>query len=280
MCRSIPNTHRSDWPSCSVMPRLLLLIKPHLAWRWADQPALLICIDDESQFAPFGQDNPSPDATAENLAYVIYTSGSTGTPRGNEHAPSHLQPLALDAAATSSTWIDHVLQKTPFQLRRLGLGVLRPLMTGARLVVARPGGHRDSHYLARIIEREQITTLHFVPSMLRLFLKEPALDGCEHARVVCSGEALPFDIRELFFLPAPDVEIHDLYGPTEAAVDVSFWACRRGEGEWGVPIGGPISNIQLYVLDRGKQPVPIGVTGELYIGGTRLAEGCLEPFPN
>ena len=142
-------------------------------------------------------------------------------------------------------------------------------------MVARPGGHRDSHYLARIIEQEDIDDPPFRSfDAQTLPLRSQAASWLRGPRqVVCSGEALPFDIQELFFSRLPDVALHNLYGPTEAAVDVSFWACRRGEGEWGVPIGRPISNIRLYVLDREKRPVPIGVTGELYIAGVGLARG-------
>ena len=149
-----------------------------------------------------------------------------------------------------------------------------PLLTGARLVIARPEGHRDSAYLVRLIRESEITTLHFVPSMLRVFLEEQGVEACGSLRrVICSGEALPHELQERFFARLPGVELHNLYGPTEAAVDVTYWACRRGDERLTVPIGRPVANTQMYVLDRRMQPVPIGVAGELYIGGVQVGRG-------
>ncbi|NJR72594.1 MAG: AMP-binding protein, partial [Scytonema sp. CRU_2_7] len=131
-----------------------------------------------------------------------------------------------------------------------------PLLTGARLVIARPGGHQDSAYLVKLIQKEQITTVHFVPSMLQVFLEEPGLETCHCLRqVMCSGEALPFKLQERFFARL-DADLYNLYGPTEAAVDVTFWACERQSRKHIVPIGRPIANTQIYLLDSYLQPVP------------------------
>ena len=152
-----------------------------------------------------------------------------------------------------------------------------PLLTGARLIVARPGGHQDPAYLASVIASEKITTLHFVPSMLQAFLMEPDLEEkCASLKhVVLSGEALSLELQERFFarFPDPTVQLHNLYGPTEAAIDVTFWECQRGSKQWSVPIGRPIANTQISILNPAMQPTPIGVPGELYIGGVGLARG-------
>ena len=142
--------------------------------------------------------------------------------------------------------------------------------------MARPGGHRDSAYLLDMVEKEQITTLHFVPSMLQVFLEEKNLAArCGSLkRVICSGEALPYDLQERFFAQL-DVELYNLYGPTEAAVEVTSWKCEPHSRRRAVPIGRPIANTQMHILDEHLQPVPVGVTGDLYIGGVQVARGYL-----
>jgi acyl-CoA synthetase (AMP-forming)/AMP-acid ligase II len=169
---------------------------------------------------------------------------------------------------------DAVLQKTPCSFDVSVWEFFWPLLAGARLVLARPGGHQDPAYLAGLMEAEGITVCHFVPSLLELFLREPGLEQrCATLRdVICSGEALSVALQERFCARLP-ARLHNLYGPTEAAVDVTAWACRPGEPCSGVPIGRPIANVQLHVLDGHLQPVPVGVPGELYIGGVALARG-------
>jgi non-ribosomal peptide synthase protein (TIGR01720 family) len=170
---------------------------------------------------------------------------------------------------------DRVLQKTPFSFDVSVWEFFYPLLAGAELVVARPEGHRDNLYLRDVIEQRQITTVHFVPSMLQAFLETPELERCRSLRrVLCSGEALPLELNNRFF-SLLSCELHNLYGPTEASVEVSYWACRPADEASSVPIGRPIANTQLYVLDANLQPVPIGVAGELHIGGLGLARGYL-----
>ncbi|HEV2149507.1 MAG TPA: amino acid adenylation domain-containing protein, partial [Longimicrobiaceae bacterium] len=220
---------------------------------------------------------PALSHSPDNLAYVIYTSGSTGRPKGvmNSHRGIANRLLwmvgeyGLDASET-------VLQKTPLSFDVSVWELFVPLVCGARLVLARPGGHRDPAYLAELVERERVTTMHFVPPMLHAFLEEPRLEErcASLRRVACSGEALPRELQERFHARLPGVALHNLYGPTEAAVEVSYWHCRPREDR-AVPIGRPLANTRLYVVDRGFQPVPVGVAGELLIGGVQVARGYL-----
>ncbi|GHH24559.1 non-ribosomal peptide synthetase [Streptomyces rubradiris] len=217
--------------------------------------------------------DPGVAVDGEDLCYVIFTSGSTGRPKGvmNVHAALRNRLLWMqDAYGLDAT--DRVLQKTPFSFDVSVWEFFWPLMTGATLVVARPEGHRDSTYLADTIAAERITTVHFVPSMLQLFLTEPPARSATLRRVFCSGEELPRDLHDRF-LDLHRAELHNLYGPTEAAIDVTAWHCRPQEDTRPVPIGRPIANIRMYVLDRHGRPVPAGVPGELCIAGRGLARG-------
>jgi amino acid adenylation domain-containing protein len=212
-------------------------------------------------------------ATPDNLAYMIYTSGSTGTPKGamNTHRAigNRLCWMQDEYRLTDS---DRVLQKTPFSFDVSVWEFFWPLITGACLVMARPGGHQDSTYLVDTIRNEGITVLHFVPSMLRTFLDEPTIDSCTSVRkIFCSGESLTPELQDRC-LRSLNVELHNLYGPTEAAVDVTYWRCSSDSSRI-VPIGRPISNTRILILDRDLQPVPAGVPGELYIGGVNLGRG-------
>ncbi|HEY0079186.1 MAG TPA: amino acid adenylation domain-containing protein [Pyrinomonadaceae bacterium] len=254
----------------------LLLTQERLLERVPASGIKTICLDrDWAEIASESTESPAVELSDENNAYMIYTSGSTGKPKGamNTHRAICNRLFWMQEAYQLDD-SDRILQKTPFSFDVSVWEFFWPLMTGARLVMARPGGHQDSAYLARIIEQEGITTLHFVPSMLSVFLEERDLrSACASLRrVICSGEALPYELQERFF-ERLDSELHNLYGPTEAAVDVTFWECRRASERRIVPIGRPISNIQMYVLDEQMQPVPVGVAGELHIGGVGLARG-------
>src|SRR5205085_10359946 len=161
---------------------------------------------------------------------------------------------------------DCVLQKTPYSFDVSVWEFFWPLMAGARLVLAKPGGHKDPAYLVDLIQQQEITTLHFVPSMLGPFLEGKGVEGCTSIRqVFASGEALTMELQRRFFDRLPTAELHNLYGPTEAAVDVTYWRCERTSTRSIVPLGRPVANTQIYILDPNLQPVPVGVAGELHI---------------
>jgi amino acid adenylation domain-containing protein len=218
-------------------------------------------------------DNPGYPIAERDLAYMIYTSGSTGEPKGVliEHKAIHNRIIWMQDRYRL-TADDRVLQKTPYTFDVSVWEFLWPLSVGATLVVAEPGGHVVPSYLLRLIHQEAISCVHFVPSVLRLFLRCPGIEKIRLRMVFCSGEALGIDIRD-DLLSRMTCELHNLYGPTEAAVDVSHFACADDRNGRRIPIGRPIANTQLYVLDEHLQPVPVGVPGELYIGGVGLARG-------
>lgn len=237
----------------------------------------IVCLDsDWETITQECENNPVSGVNADNLIYVIYTSGSTGKPKGAMNIHRALcNRLLWMQDAYRLTADDHILQKTPFSFDVSGWEFFWPLITGARLVIAKPGGHKDSAYLIKLITDQKITTMHFVPPMLQVFLQEPDVEQCTSLRqVICSGEALPYELQQCFF-ERLGAELHNLYGPTEAAIDVTFWHCKRENQRKIVPIGRPIANTQIYILDRYLQPVPIGASGELYIGGVGLARGYL-----
>jgi amino acid adenylation domain-containing protein/non-ribosomal peptide synthase protein (TIGR01720 family) len=217
-----------------------------------------------------------PDADPDGLAYVIYTSGSTGRPKGamNAHRGIVNRLLWMQEAYGLQPH-EAVLQKTPFSFDVSVWEFFWPLVAGARLVLVRPGGHQDPRYLAELVNGAGVTTLHFVPPMLRAFLDEPAAAACGGLRrIVCSGEALPAELRDRCLALLPGAELHNLYGPTEAAVDVTCWPCRTDDGA-SVPIGLPVANTRAYVAGPGAEPAPAEVPGELLLGGVQVGRGYL-----
>ncbi|MFF8827904.1 amino acid adenylation domain-containing protein [Streptomyces sp. NPDC015131] len=226
----------------------------------------------------------APVAGPDHPAYLIYTSGSTGRPKGV--AVTHraiVNRLAWMQGEYGLRPDDRVLQKTPSSFDVSVWEFFWPLTEGATVVLARPDGHRDPAYLAGLIRERAITTLHFVPSMLAAFTQ--VMEGTPGApdwaaslrRVFCSGEALTgAEARRWWELTSRSargpVPLHNLYGPTEAAVDVTYHPYDGGTG-LAVPIGRPVWNTRLHVLDPFLRPVPDGVPGELYLAGVQLARG-------
>ncbi|MBM4201560.1 MAG: amino acid adenylation domain-containing protein, partial [Gammaproteobacteria bacterium] len=238
-----------------------------------DSGPLRLDLDDPT-LTDESEEPPEVEVHPEQLAYVIYTSGSTGRPKGagNTHAALanrlHWMQEAYRLGAD-----DTVLQKTPFSFDVSVWEFFWPLMVGARLAIAEPGDHRDPARLSTLIRAYGVTTLHFVPSMLQEFVGS---DDCNAypslRRVVCSGEALSAELRDRTLQRLPGIDLHNLYGPTEAAIDVTHWTCRADDGG-RVPIGFPIANTAIHLLDGDLNPLPPGVIGELFIAGAGLARG-------
>ncbi|MFD5095498.1 non-ribosomal peptide synthase/polyketide synthase [Amycolatopsis thailandensis] len=227
-----------------------------------------VVLDELPDLDGYSGENLGRTGDPSSPAYVIYTSGSTGRPKGVvvPHAGIVNRLLWMqDEYGLRAD--DRVLQKTPSSFDVSVWEFFWPLITGATLVVAKPEGHKDPAYLAELIRTAGITTVHFVPSMLALFLETAECTGLR--RVICSGEALPSELAARV-----DVPLYNLYGPTEASVDVTAWQAGA-EPTPSVPIGRPVWNTRTYVLDAGLNPVPPGVPGELYLAGTQLARGYL-----
>lgn len=249
------------------------------------QPQVVLAADDphglygDRLFAPHDWPDAVPDILPlpqrDDAAYVIFTSGSTGEPKGVvvTHRAIVNRLLWMQAHYGVGTQ-DRILQKTPATFDVSVWEFFLPLISGAMLVVAPPDAHRDPRAIAALIRDEAITTLHFVPSMLAAFLDAPESAGLAVARVFCSGEELPADLRDRFHARIR-AELHNLYGPTEAAVDVSFWNAAADDDSRPVPIGHAVWNTRLLILDEWQRPVPPGVAGQLYLGGVQLARGYL-----
>jgi amino acid adenylation domain-containing protein/natural product biosynthesis luciferase-like monooxygenase protein/non-ribosomal peptide synthase protein (TIGR01720 family) len=254
----------------------VLLTHAGLRERLPDGLPRVLCLDTDWQ--DIGRHSPTPPgstASSRNLAYVIYTSGSTGAPKAamNEHRAvcNRLQWMQATYGLSES---DRVLQKTPFSFDVSVWEFLWPLLHGSSLVIARPDGHKDPVYLADLIRERNVTIAHFVPSMLQAFVDHADIQSCRSVRCLfASGEALPGSLAARVIAAAP-AQLHNLYGPTEAAVDVSYHPVTAAVNGT-VAIGRPVWNTQLYVLDATMAPVPVGVSGELYIGGEQVGRGYL-----
>ncbi|WP_073527065.1 non-ribosomal peptide synthetase [Pseudomonas fluorescens] len=212
----------------------------------------------------------------DNLAYVIYTSGSTGQPKGvgNTHG-ALAERLQWMQATYQLNETDVLMQKAPISFDVSVWECFWPLITGCRLVLAGPGEHRDPHRIAQLVREHGVTTLHFVPPLLQLFIDEPLVAECTSLRRVFSGgEALPAELRNRVLARLPAVQLHNRYGPTETAINVTHWQCAASDGERS-PIGRPLGNVICRVLDEQLNPLPTGVPGELCIGGIGLARGYL-----
>ncbi|PTQ68386.1 non-ribosomal peptide synthetase [Pseudomonas sp. GV071] len=214
--------------------------------------------------------------SGDNLAYVIYTSGSTGQPKGVGVTHAALaERLSWMQATYQLDASDVLMQKAPVSFDVSVWECFWPLITGARLLMAAPGEHRDPQRLVQLVREHGVTTLHFVPPLLQLFVQEADVVHCNSLRRLFSGgEALPAALRDRVLAALPTVALHNRYGPTETAINVSHWHCQASDGERS-PIGRPLGNVLCHVLDAELQPVPVGVAGELCIGGAGLARGYL-----
>ena len=267
---------RLEFLLADAAPALLITREP-LAGRLEGQtPAALVLDREWSLIEAEPADPPDVSIEPEDLAYVVYTSGSTGAPKGvmvpHRALANHMawwrEKFPLGAR-------DRMLYKYSLSFDVAALEIFAPLMCGAGLVIARPGEHADVAYLARLIKEHGVTAIDVVPAQLGLLLDEPAFRECRAlARITCGGEVLSPELAKRT-LSETGAELHNLYGPTEATISATCWTCRMDDELHTVPIGRPIANTQAYILDRHQKIVPIGVPGELYLGGAGLAAGYL-----
>lgn len=259
----------AQMPAILTQQRLLDILSEHRGE--------IICLDTNwDLIAQESEANPVSNVTIDRLAYVIYTSGSTGKPKGamlpHRAICNHMLWMQAEFPLTAT---DKVLQKTPFSFDASVWEFYAPLLVGAQLLMAQPEGHQDSNYLIQLIIKQKVTILQVVPTLLRMLLEHRDIRNCTSLkRVFCGGEALPIELQENFF-DYSKADLINLYGPTETCIDATFWTGQRGTSTRVVPIGRPIANTQVYILDKHLRPVPIGVTGELHIGGAGLARGYL-----
>lgn len=254
----------------------VLLTQRRLLGKLPKHSACVVCIDVGAEI--FAQESTEPlvsGVTNENLAFVFYTSGSTGAPkgvmlphRGRYTRQSSTQPVY------QLTPDDQHLLKAPIGFSLLLREVLWPLLAGARLIIAQPGERQDSAYLVKLIADHKIAIIHLVPSQLHMLLEEEGLKTCACLKyIVCTGEPVSAELQERFFARLP-AELSGYYGCTEAP-SATVWHYQREDTRRLVTIGRPNTNKQIYLLNSELQPVPVGVPGEVYIGGKGLARGYL-----
>jgi amino acid adenylation domain-containing protein len=256
----------------------LLLTRREFLPDISDSALRIIQLDVEGEaISAQSSENPESEVSAENLAFVIYTSGSTGQSKGvTLNHQGLVNRLTWGQAAYQMTADDRVLQFFSYCFDFAVWEVFTALVVGAGLVLARPKGQQDASYLVRLMAEQKVSILGCVPSMFDVMLDEPEIRQCSSLRkVMCGGEVLPVEFQERFLERLPHAELQNTYGPTEASIDVTCWVCRTEDEQQIVPLGHPVANTQLYLLDAYLRPVPIGIPGELYIGGVSLARGYL-----
>jgi amino acid adenylation domain-containing protein/FkbM family methyltransferase len=222
-------------------------------------------------------ENPASEVTAEQLAYVIYTSGSTGNPKGAMlHHKGVVNCLLWMQETYGLDETDRFLLKTSLNFDPSVWEFFWPLSVGASVVIAQPAGQQDTAYLVRTIIEHEITSVYFVPSQLGAILNEPQLQASRSLkRVICGGESLSQETLRRFYARLASVELHHSYGPTETSIAATEWTSAP-DAAWPVaPIGKPLANTQIYVLDAAMRPTPLGIPGELYIGGVAVGRGYL-----
>ncbi|QHG23266.1 non-ribosomal peptide synthetase [Pseudomonas sp. DTU12.1] len=254
----------------------LLLTQTHLLQQLPVAEGVSVIAMDSLKLDSWPTQAPGLHLDPDNLAYVIYTSGSTGQPKGvgNTHG-ALAERLQWMQATYQLDESDVLMQKAPISFDVSVWECFWPLITGCRLVLAGPGEHRDPHRIAQLVQEHGVTTLHFVPPLLQLFVDEPLAAECTSLRRVFSGgEALPAELRNRVLAQWPAVQLHNRYGPTETAINVTHWHCQDADGERS-PIGRPLGNVICRVLDAQFNLLPAGVPGELCIGGIGLARGYL-----
>ena len=258
----------------------IILTQASLRDNLPETRATIILIDDllaEGQAEGVSSPTAITRPTANDTAYVLYTSGSTGRPKGvivPHHCLVNHEYWFQDLARVGSG--DAVLHWTSLTFDPALCEVFSPLLFGATLVIAPPGGHRDVPRAAELIAREKVTVLQTVPSILRILLDAPSIAQCTSLRLLTvGGEAMTPDLITKVHEKVPEADFYNLYGPTEATIDATWWKVPTDNVPHAIPIGAPVGNGTAYVLAPNGHPQPIGVPGELYIGGAGVANGYL-----
>jgi amino acid adenylation domain-containing protein len=280
-CLPLDPAHPPDRIAFMIEDASVAVILTKEQWRDQLPPAdgrELIALDSaRDMLASRAAENPPPEASSVDLAYILYTSGTTGTPKGVMLTHRGLCNHILwerDRFPTSPE--DRVLHAAPVGFDTSVWEQFTALANGARLVVARAGAYCDAGYLVRLVADRQVTVIGLAPSVLHALLDADEGGGLRSLRrAFVGGEALTPDLREQFFSRLDGAALQNGYGPTECSIDTTFWECARDSRAAAVPIGRPVSNARVYVLDRNLQPVPAGVAGELHIGGAGVARGYL-----
>ena len=256
--------------------KLLLTVERLAAALPATAAQLLLLDAISNELRKEERTNPAPSARPDNLAYVIYTSGSTGNPKGVMISHRSIcNRLLWSQHNFPLSAADTVLQKTVYSFDASVWEIFVPLLAGARLVLAQPGGHQDSAYLVNAIIENRVTTLQLVPSMLRVLLQEDRIGECRSLqRVFCGGEALTSDIVTEFRQKL-NPQLINLYGPTETSIDATSQQVEELPTKRIVSLGKPIANMRVHLLDSDQNLVPLHSQGEIYIGGVGLARGYL-----
>lgn len=255
---------------------LVLLTQQSLQHRMPELRIKVVYVDsDWDIIAQHNDASPAVNTNARNLAYVIYTSGSTGQPKGVMVGHGGLvNAVSWIIGTLELSPIDRCILKTSITFDAAGRELFPTLLAGGTLVIAEPGGHRDSRYLAEIICEQRISIFHCVPSLLRLLVEEPAFGKSSLRAVMCGGEVLaPQIVRR--FQSRLEAKLYNVYGPTEAIIDATCWRCEKDLARSTIPIGRPIPNVRIYVLDDSMRLLPIGAAGNLHIGGMGLARGYI-----
>lgn len=254
----------------------VLLTQSSLADQLAENNSQIVCLDTQWKMVS-GEPGTNPDIQIkdENLAYMIYTSGSTGKPKGVMISHAGIRNRVVWAQERYQLGQnDRIFQKTPFSFDPSVWEFLLPLIAGGAITLAAPGGQRDTQYMVKAMAESKATMLHFVLPMLRALLETENLESCDNLRVIIVGtEQVQFEDQEKFYKRLPWATLENLYGPTEASVDVTYWKCLREREGRMVPIGRPVANVKIHILDRHLMAVPVGVSGELHIGGIALMRG-------
>jgi len=257
---------------CSEIAAPVILTQQHLSHYLAEFGGKLVMVDQDPELDTQLASRLINTNQSEDMAYMIYTSGSTGRPKGCPNSHKNIENYLQFVKSFHPMLIsDRLLFRTPYTFDVSVPEILYPLMCGASIVIAEPHRHGDPSYLVQTILEESITEIGFVPSLLQVFLEAKDVERCQSLKVVTAiGEILTLETVKKFKSLFPKTRLINSYGPTEAAVAVTYWECSSQDET--VPIGYPIPNNKIYILDESGQIVPVGTFGELYIGGRQVAQ--------